>query len=144
MRRRARPLICGIYDYWDGKRRGRALPARADLDPIEMKPWLTGIQLVEVFNNPRRLQYRLLGQDEIELRGFNATGLSVEEGFICSSKEAALANYNLAIDGKTMVFDWAPIPHAGGFDVEQQGIFLPLSSNGIDVDKVLTFSITLR
>ncbi len=144
MRREARPLISEFYDYWDRKRRGRALPSRADLDPVEMKRWLSGIQIVEVLENPRRLQYRLLGQNEIDARGFNATGLPVEEGFICASKEDALANYNRAIDGRTMVFDWSPIPHAGGFYVDQQAIFLPLSTNGVDVDRVITFSIILR
>jgi hypothetical protein len=144
MQRRACPEIRAFHAYWDGKRDGRLMPRRADIDPIEMKPWLTTIQLVDVSENPRRLQYRLLGQDQVEARGFNATGLSVDEGFICSSKEYALANYSLAIDNKTMVFDWSPVPYPSGALVEQQTIFLPLSSNGVDVDKVITFSVVFR
>lgn len=32
------PDIAAFYDYWDGKRRGRDMPARADIDPLEIVP----------------------------------------------------------------------------------------------------------
>ena len=141
MKKHAAPAICSFYDYWDGKRRGRAMPARADLDPAEMKKWLGAIQIIDVLNDPRRLKYRLVGQDEVDARGYNPMGRWVEDGYICSSKEDALLNYNTVIDNKTMLFDWVEIPVSGGYLEAQQTIFLPLSAAGDTVDKVITFTV---
>ncbi len=32
--------IAGLFRLWEGKRAGRAMPARPDFDPSELKPWL--------------------------------------------------------------------------------------------------------
>lgn len=50
-----------FYHYWEAKRGGRKMPSRQDIDPYEMKSWLTGMQLVDIFHNPRRMIYRLVG-----------------------------------------------------------------------------------
>ena len=34
LHRQATPVLLQGFDYWDSKRRGRSMPARADLDPI--------------------------------------------------------------------------------------------------------------
>jgi hypothetical protein len=41
-----------IYQYWEAKRKGRSMPSRLDIDPIEMKVWLPGIQLIDVYHHP--------------------------------------------------------------------------------------------
>lgn len=144
MRRRATAATLAFYDYWDGKRAGRAMPARADLDPIEMKAWLPGIQLIDVHENPRRLVYRLVGEVEVEMRGFSHAGREVADAFFAVSQEEALRNYNLVIDRKTMVYDWARYKTASGFHVSQETIFLPLSDDGVTVNKVITFTVVER
>lgn len=143
-RRRALPPTQAFYDYWDSKRRGRLMPARADLDPLEMVNWLTGVQIVDVFNNPRRLKYRLVGAVEVENRGFNPTGRWVEDGFIGVSLEDVLYNYNTVIDQKTLLYDWGQYPCGGGYLLWQETIFLPLSSDGEIVDKVITYASVKR
>lgn len=120
------------------------MPARRDLDAIDMKLWLACIQLIDVFEEPRRLVYRLVGQIEIDMRGFNHTGRLVDEAFFAVSKEEALRNYNLAIDEKTMVYDWARYAAAGGFQVSQESIFLPLSDDDHHVNMVITFTVVNR
>src|SRR5678815_3979586 len=75
----------GFYRYWESKRRNGALPARADLDPLEMKQWLAGIVLVDVRRMPGesppwRLIYRLVGTRANDLREQEATGKTVQEG----------------------------------------------------------------
>lgn len=117
------------------------MPSRADLDPVDMKAWLPGIQLIDVFDNPRRLIYRLVGQVEVDMRGFNHAGYSVEEAFFSVSREEALRNYGLAVDGQHMVYDWARYATASGFKVSQETIFLPLSDDGKRVNMVITFTV---
>ena len=91
---RCRPATASFYRYWNAKRGTRAMPARADLDPIEMKPWLPGVALIEVkplptAHFPYTLRYRLIGTRPTDLRGREVTGLTVEEGFFGASLAAA-------------------------------------------------------
>jgi hypothetical protein len=137
---RCSPRVASFYRYWDGKRNGRAMPSRADLDPIEMKQWLPGITLIEVFHNPRRLVYRLIGTRTMELRGRDVTGMTVEEGFIGSSLADVLENYRLVIEEKKLVYDWDALPSPDGWLREPEGLLLPLSSDGENVDMVIIFA----
>jgi hypothetical protein len=141
MRLHASPSAATMFDYWDSKRNGRLMPARADIDPIEMKPWLAGIQLVDVFDNPRRFVYRLAGEVEVLIRGFNHTGHSVEEAFFGVSREEVMRNYNLVVDERTMLFDWARYRTRLDYLVSQETIFLPLSADGQNVNMVLTYTV---
>jgi hypothetical protein len=75
------PDIAAFYAYWDGKRRGRNMPARANIDPLEMVPFLPGIVLIDVVADARRFVYRLVGTREVAMRGRDPTGKSVAEGF---------------------------------------------------------------
>jgi hypothetical protein len=141
LRRRARQPTLDFYDYWDHKRCGRLMPSRNDLDVVEMKDWMIGIQIIDVTHHPRRLRYRLVGALEVQSCGFNPTGRDVEDGFIGVSQEDVLYNYNLVVDQRTMLFDWGSYPCGGGYLMWQETIFLPLSSDGELVDKVITFAM---
>jgi hypothetical protein len=141
MQLRATADTRAFFAYWDSRRQGRRMPARPDLDPIDMKAWLSGIQLIDVFENPRKLVYRLVGEVEVQMRGFNHAGRQVEDAFFAVSKEEALRNYDLTIDGGWMVYDWARYVAAGGFQVSQETIFLPLSDDGRRVNMVVTFTV---
>ena len=141
-RSRAAPETLAFYDYWDAKRQGRLMPARADLDPVEMVSWLKCIQIIEVYHNPRRLKYRLVGELEVESRGFNPTGRWVEDGFIGISKDDVLHNYNTVIDGRSLLYDWGEYACGDGYLRWQETIFLPLSSDGDLIDRVITYTVT--
>jgi hypothetical protein len=52
-----RPLL----SYWEQKRGDGRLPARADLDPIDLKPLLGWLSLVDVRASGPRFTLRLLG-----------------------------------------------------------------------------------
>lgn len=62
----ATPLLRSVHAYWDGKRQGRRMPARADLDPAEIKPLLPHLLLMDVLRDgspdwPLDFRYRLIG-----------------------------------------------------------------------------------
>ena len=89
MARRCAADTLAFYRYWEAKRQqadsvARRMPAKRDIDPAEIKPFLPFIQIVDVVpdaDHPlgRRLVYRLVGEMEIEVRGFNPTGRTVDE-----------------------------------------------------------------
>ncbi len=142
---RCRPSTAALFHYWDGKRRGRRMPSRADIDPLEMKPWLAGTALVDVKREPPgslrpyALRYRLIGTRPTLLRGQDVTGMRVESGYFGANVEAALENYRLVIEERTLVYDWDCTPSDDGFSREAETLLLPLSSDGETVDMVLVY-----
>jgi hypothetical protein len=78
------PLLRRLLAYWDAKRAGRAMPARADLDPFEF-----GFALGHVFINEvepgtaadggPRFRYRLTGSKMTEGTGFDLMGRYVDD-----------------------------------------------------------------
>jgi hypothetical protein len=130
-----------IYRYWGAKKHGRKLPCRSDIDPAEMKPWLPGLVLVDIADlpPPRRLTYRVVGTAVCEHRGFDPTGRPVQEGLYGNVRDEVLENYRIAIDEKSIVFDFDATPSRSGYAREVGTLFLPLSSDEETVDKVLIY-----
>lgn len=126
-----------LYAYWNARRRGRRFPARADIDPLDLAPWLANIFLVEV--DPRgtpRFRYRLSGTAVDEIHGQTLTGKSpadirtpevariVEEQY-----EAVLARPQPRCDRLTLLDD--------GRVWSYERLILPLSSDDATPDMFL-------
>src|SRR3546814_15192366 len=60
------PGLRRLYDYWSAGRAGRALPPRAIVDPVAMRPWLGNLSLVEVRHDPLRFRFRLCGSSLVD------------------------------------------------------------------------------
>lgn len=54
-------IVRGALDYWERIRGDRRMPARADLDPMEIVPLLPYVMLVDVLYEPLDFRFRLLG-----------------------------------------------------------------------------------
>ncbi len=68
------PVLRRLYAYWDDKRGGRAMPARPDLDPVEIPLLLRHLILLDVTYDPLRFRVRLYGTEVADLRGRDLTG----------------------------------------------------------------------
>lgn len=137
--RRCSAPVASFYRHWDGKRQGRKMPSRADFDPIEMKEWLSGIILVDVEHNPRRLTYRLVGSRSVALRQSDVTGKTVEEGYHGLTLAEVLENYRLVVDEQVLVYDYDATNSRSGLMRDSETLMLPLSSDGVTVDKVIVY-----
>lgn len=71
----AHPKLARLYDYWLSKC-GEALPARVDIDPLDMGEWLGNLMLIEP-DGPS-FRYRLYGTGFVEAFGREMTGRSIE------------------------------------------------------------------
>jgi hypothetical protein len=145
---RCSPAMAGFYRYWDGKRQGRRMPARADLDPLEMRAWLPGIVLVDVaLRGPGedvslsryRLTYRLVGTRATGIRGREATGKTVDEAYFGTNLRDVLENYRLVIETRGPVYDWNRSRSPNGLMRLAETLLLPLSSDGETVDMVVIY-----
>ena len=130
-----------LYGYWLEICRGRRMPARADLDPLDLPPkLLPSICLVDVVPDARRYVYRLVGTADVEMRGSDPTGKSVAEACFAPSPENALGCYDTVVWTKAPLLDPEPFTAPNGRYVTEETLFLPLSSDGISVNMVLVFT----
>jgi hypothetical protein len=68
-----------LYRYWQAARQGRRFPARADLDPLQMRGVLGNIALTEIHRDPLRFRLRLVGTNQVTRLGFDPTGMWLDE-----------------------------------------------------------------
>ena len=130
-----------LYNYWLAISGNRTMPARADIDPVEMpKQLLPGICIVDVVADERRYVYRLVGTGEVEVRGNDPTGKSVHEGFFGPSAENALGCYDKVAVTRAPLLDPTPFVALNGKWITDETLFLPLSDDGVTVNKILVFS----
>ncbi len=57
------PILAALYGYWNRVRRSKAVPARSDLDPVDIPHLLPYLLLVECYDSGQRINFRLVGTD---------------------------------------------------------------------------------
>jgi hypothetical protein len=130
------PLLKRLHAYWLEKRGDRAMPARADIDPLEMHFILGSLILVDVLHEPRRFRIRLHGTDLVRRAGYELTGKMLDE--------LPISEFRQFVEGSFAAAAEARVPRAGVRDRVMDGriyryeaLILPLSSNGGAVDMLL-------
>ncbi|MEZ5829951.1 MAG: PAS domain-containing protein [Dongiaceae bacterium] len=130
-----------LHAYWLEKCRGRPMPSRADMDPVEMpRRLLSGICLVDVVPDARRYVYRLVGTGDVEVRGNDPTGKPVADASFAPSPDDALRCYDAVVATKAPLLDAEPFTAPNGRYVTEETLFLPLSDDGVNVNMVMVFS----
>jgi hypothetical protein len=76
---RAFPRLAQLFDYWERKRAGRAMPKRSDIDPGEIAQLLPFIKIVEVVDDGARYRYRLVGTGIVRVFGVDFTGKYLDQ-----------------------------------------------------------------
>jgi hypothetical protein len=132
--------VQAMYDYWLAKRGSRTMPARADLDPAEIKKLLPMMVLVDVTADARRFVYRLVGTQEVAERGNDPTGKSVAEAFFGGSLEETLSCYEYVVRKRAPFCYRDPYVAPDGYIQNDDIIYLPLSDDGAGVNMILVFT----
>jgi hypothetical protein len=78
---RDNPKFRDLRAYWDAKRGTRAMPRRADIDPLDLPAHLGWLVIVEVLAGPERFRFRLVGTKVVDAYGRDSTGKTVEQVF---------------------------------------------------------------
>jgi hypothetical protein len=133
------PEIRAVVAYWRGKLAGRRMPAREDIDPTELMPFLSRTGLVDVVADRRRFVYRLVGTADVAMRGYDPTGKSVADGFFGPNLEEALACYEHAARYGEPYCYRGPYKAPDGAMENEDIVFLPLSDDGSNVNMILFF-----
>lgn len=134
-----RPELRRLLEYWQAKRRtlGR-LPARADIDPLEMRFALGHLILADVEpGNPIRFRHRLIGTRIVEHAGYDATGLYVDDIPDQELAQRLIQTYLDVVKTREPAHDRVG-GMVGGRAIDLEVLRLPLSADGAAIDMVLT------
>lgn len=79
------PGLDEVVQYWQGLRRGRVVPARADVDPGALAPWLSAAGIIDHAAGGR-IRFRLGGQALSALLGVEARGMPLRSLFTVGAR----------------------------------------------------------
>jgi len=131
------PKIRRVYEYWLSKRAGREMPARADIEPLELRDVLGFLCLIEVTDEPKpRFRFRVDGSSLASLTGYDLTGKYADDLPEPDYRDYMRQLYAQVVETRRPVFraneeEWA------GFGVRADSVTLPLSSDGRRVTGIL-------
>ena len=134
------PTLRNVYDYWCLSRHDRELPSRSDISPEDMKVYLSRVMLIDVSYQPLDFVYRVFGSGIVDAARKDYTGKSIRE---LEPADFAALIWRQYLE---VVTERKPCLHgvklsAGGRFLRYHRLTLPLSSDGLVVDKLLAVSI---
>lgn len=128
-----------LLDYWRARCRGDRLPARGDIDPLDLEFMLGHILLVDVVDTdgaPRRFRYRLVGTRLTERYGFDPTGEFVDQHPDPTFRRIALEAYG-AIAAVPFAFAARRNTVMDNRIRRYETLILPLAADGFRVDMMM-------
>lgn len=134
------PRLKLLLGYWRSKCSPGRWPARANIDPLELKPLLGNINLIDVMPQPdgsRRFRYRLFGTEFAFYHGGDLTGQWVDLIENPVYRQQLLALYDqVAGAGTTLMLSYDYILDSRRHRF--QAVILPLASDGCRIDMILS------
>lgn len=126
-----------LFQYWSSKLRGRSMPARKDLDPLEMRPWLGNLVLVDFPGDPKAYRIRLEGVNVVQFYGSSRTGRGIEAMTSELERQVVLPQYFSVVETKEPAYYEAEFISSEGVLTYQHKLVLPLSDDGERVNMTL-------
>lgn len=128
------------YDYWRRQCGGRDMPSRDDIRPEALRRCLGWINLIDVGNPPLRFRFRLMGSSIAKVYGGDMTGHDIRD--LAPADYATLVELAYA----AVVASKQPMLHEivfflGSHTFRMQRLTLPLSADGVSVNKLMTVSV---
>lgn len=134
--------LTAAFDYWAGQSAGRLLPRRRDIDPVDIPKLLPILMLVEVLPSGRR--YRLIGTENADAFGMNATGRHLDEVLPgLAYKMHVLALYDECVHSRRALYSECLFTSAEHRVAARhiKVLFMPLSDDGERVNQVLVAQV---
>jgi hypothetical protein len=131
------PRLRALYDYWGAKRRGRRMPARADIDPVDVPRLLSNLMLVSVCGEPPRFGFRLVGTEIVARYGAELTGHELDGIDLGSELGSVRAQYEETVRDSAPTYCRHELETKSGKYLRYERLLLPLSRDGAHVDMLL-------
>jgi len=121
------PVLGPLLRYWMSRRGDHLLPARGDIDPIDIPELLPFIGLIDVEHTPRRFHYRLVGSYMSTLFGNNYQDKYLDEAKHGPYRDFLSDLYGRAVDERRPVLSEAVFDYGTDRVVTVRRLILPLA-----------------
>jgi hypothetical protein len=138
--------LMAAFEYWVLQSIDGPLPRRRDIDPVDIPKLLPILMLVEVLP-PGRYRYRLIGTENADAFGMNATGRYLDEVLPGPEyKTHVLALYDECVRLHRALFSECLFisPQHRGPERHIKVLFMPLSDDGERVNQILVAQVFLH
>jgi hypothetical protein len=134
------PALLEVYDYWSSLRRGRHMPARKDFDPLTIPQRLPNLMLIDVFHDPLRLRYRLIGTRVVAASAEDRTGKYFDDVSFFRIHPEVLDHYRTMIERAVPLYSLEPfLNRMNNMSYQAERLMLPLSGDDKTVDMVMVY-----
>ncbi len=120
------------------------MPARADIDPLELKAFLPGILLVDVVADDRLYVYRLVGTRRCSCAAATPPAIRCWRTALMRTRRMPLRYYDQVAISRRPCIEMTPLLSADRMMMSLEAIYLPLSDDGEEVNKILVFAAHKR
>lgn len=137
-------VLAELHAYWQRCCQGRAYPARADIDPIDIPALLEHVFLADVLHDPLDFRYRLVGGHIVEHAGRNVQGQTVRCLMADGSPQERALQEKAMLVGQAVAETEAPVfidlsyrSVTSNGRKRLHGLLLPLGQPGESLNMVL-------
>ncbi len=123
--------------YWDDKRGSRAMPGRADLDPVDVPDLLPYILLVDTAETLEEFRYRLIGTEVCTGFDRDRTGSRFADLPRTKRFDEVFGGYWRCFQERTPQYFHGPLATIYNDRMQFSRLTLPLSRDGKHVDMIL-------
>lgn len=126
-----------LLQYWAGKRRSNALPARKAIDPVEIPRLLKHVFLIEVIDGGATFRFRVAGHLVCNLWGTEVTRLTLAD--ICDPlvHDAMCRQFAEPVEVGEACYHRNAYCGPAGKTVRYETLLLPLWNDGRSVETLL-------
>ncbi|MEQ9641584.1 MAG: PAS domain-containing protein [Alphaproteobacteria bacterium] len=132
-----------MWDYWLARSRDGRLPARGDIEPLDLRAIMGALTILDVIDSggKQRFQYRLWGTRVLELFGEELTGKFADELGFDPEGHIQAALEDVRRTGKPHFWQRPLPPHRQLDHVSYRRLALPLGDDGETVDRILLMMV---
>jgi hypothetical protein len=137
------PLQRQMYQYWQGKRAGRRMPRRPDIDPVDIPHLLPNILISEVVRGPSgvRYRYRLAGTAVARAFGRDPTGRFADELTNGAYREFILGLHHTVCEERRALFCESRYLAQRELHVLAKRLLLPVSEDDEHVNQIISLLV---
>ncbi len=121
-------------DYWIRIRGERAMPSRADLDPIDIRRILPNVVLIDVASEPLDFRYRLIGTKIVSQLNNDHTGKWMSEIPHQKPPSKIWSSCETVVNEKIPMTTEVPYTGRNKDFAVSEDIVMPLSGDGVTVN----------
>jgi hypothetical protein len=137
------PFVRRFYEYWLAVAPPGRLPGREHIKPEELVPLLPRIWMLDVFRDPLRFRYRLVGTEIVRSVHRELTGMWLDEAQPESVRNPILSDrYRFIAETGRPTWRRGPTHwHRDPMHRVIENCLLPLANDGVTVDKIIAFTV---